>query len=232
MKLLEIRDLSILYKTGYKTNVALKDINLSVFNGEYICIVGNNGTGKSSLIKCILGLQKSYTGSISLFCNKNNISYVPQLNTIPLDFPATVEEIILTGTQKSNFKLPFYSKYDKISAKKAIKSVGLENLSKRKINELSGGQRQRVLLARALCKDPKLLILDEPCSGLDEKTTSDFYKLLENLNSKVHKTIIMITHDYTCVKRYATRVIKLENKVVFDGNVDSFFKKTNKGELL
>ena len=232
MKLLEIKDLSVLYKTGYKTNVALKNVNLSVFGGEYICIVGNNGTGKSSLIKCMLGLQKSDTGSISLFCNKNDISYVPQLNTIPLDFPATVEEIILTGTQKANFKLPFYSKCDKASSEKAIKSVGLERLSKRKINELSGGQRQRVFLARALCKNPKLLILDEPCSGLDEKTTNDFYELLGELNSKFNKTVIMITHDYNCVKNYATRVIKLENKVVFDGSVGSFFKENTKGELL
>ena len=124
----------------------------------------------------------------------------------------------------TGFSFPFYKKSDKIAAQKAICDVGLENFVNRRIGELSGGQRQRVLLARALCKKPKLLISDEPCTGLDKKTTDDFYNILNNFNKKNNTTIIMVSHDLVNLKKYATRVIKLENKVVFDGNVSALLK--------
>lgn len=224
MRLLEVNNLSVSYKTGYKSNVALNNVNLEVNSGEYVFVIGDNGTGKSTLLKCILGLIKEKKGSINLNCKSDEISYIPQLNTIPLEFPATVFEIVLTGTQKSGFSFPFYKKSDKIAAQKAICDVGLENFVNRRIGELSGGQRQRVLLARALCKKPKLLISDEPCTGLDKKTTDDFYNILNNFNKKNNTTIIMVSHDLVNLKKYATRVIKLENKVVFDGNVSALLK--------
>lgn len=232
MNLIEIKDLDVLYKTGYRMVFALKNITISIKAGEYLCIVGNNGTGKSSLIKSILGLIPISSGNIKLKCNKNEISYIPQLNTIPLDFPATVHELVLSGTQKSNMGLPFYKKEDKTFTEKAIRETGLKGLEKRRFCELSGGQQQRVLLARALCRNPKILILDEPCSGLDEKTTADFYELLLHLNTQHNTTIIMISHDLINVEKYATRIIKLDNAILFDGSVSEWMKKRNDGELI
>lgn len=222
MKLLEVKNLSVVYKNGYKTNLALKNVTFDIFAGEYICLVGDNGAGKSTLIKTILGLIDNYNGVVSVKCLKNQISYVPQLSTIPLDFPATVDEIVLSGTQVSGEYSPFYRQSAKLAAEIAIKNVNLKNFTKRRICELSGGQRQRVLLARALCKMPKLLILDEPCAGLDEKTTEEFYQILVNLNKNNGTTIIMVSHDLLRVKKYATRVIKLENKIVYDGKAATF----------
>lgn len=222
MKLLEVRNLNVTYRTGYKNSLALKDVNFDIFAGEYVCLVGDNGTGKSTLIKSILGLIENYSGIISVKCLKNQVSYVPQSSTIPLDFPATVDEIVLSGMQRAGTYLPFYKKDDKIAAENAIENVSLKKFMKRRICELSGGQRQRVLLARALCKAPKLLILDEPCSGLDEKTSDEFYGILDRLNKENNTTIIMVSHDLLRVKKYATRIIKLENKIVFDGKVAAF----------
>lgn len=232
MGLIEIKDLDVLYKTGYRVNFALKNINININSGEYLCIVGNNGTGKSSLLKSILGLIPISSGNIKLRCNKNEISYIPQLNTIPFDFPAVVHELILSGTQKSNIGLPFYTKKDKISTEKAIRETGLKGLENRRFWELSGGQQQRVLLARALCRNPRVLILDEPCSGLDEKTTGNFYELLLHLNTEHGATIIMSSHDLINVEKYATRIIKLDNALLFDGSVKEWTKKRNDGELI
>ena len=233
MNLIEIKGLDVLYKTGYRAIFALKNVNFNINFGEYLCIVGSNGTGKSSLIKSILGLVPISSGDIKLRCNKNEISYIPQLNTIPLDFPATVHELVLSGTQRSNMGLPFYKKEDKIFTKKAIRETGLKGLEKRRFCELSGGQQQRVLLARALCKKPKVLILDEPCSGFDEKATGDFYELLLHLNTEHSTTIIMISHDLINVEKYATRIIKLDNNtVIFDGSVKEWAKKRNDGEFI
>ncbi|MDQ5983858.1 MAG: High-affinity zinc uptake system ATP-binding protein ZnuC [Eubacteriales bacterium SKADARSKE-1] len=230
MNLIEIKNLDVLYKTGYRGISALKNVNANIKSGEYVCIIGNNGTGKSSLIKSILGLVSVSSGNIKLKCNKNEISYIPQFNTIPLDFPATVHELVLSGTQKSNMGLPFYTKEDKASTEKAVRETGLKGLEKRRFCELSGGQQQRVLLARALCKKPRILILDEPCSGLDEKTTADFYELLLHLNTQHGTTIIMISHDLINVEKYATRIIKLDKAILFDGSVSEWIKKRNDGE--
>lgn len=232
MKLIEITNLDVLYKIGYRPVVALKNINMSINRGEYLCIVGNNGTGKSSLIKSILGLIQVSSGMVKLKCDKSEIAYIPQLHTIPLDFPATVHELVLSGTQKPGKSFPFYKKEDKVFTQKVIHELGLCLLEKRRFCELSGGQQQRVLLARALCRQPKILILDEPCSGLDENTTEDFYKLLQKLNCKHNTTIIMISHDLVSVEKYADRIIKLDNNIVFDGPVNEWINKRNAGEVI
>lgn len=217
MNVLEIKNLFVSYSNSV-TSWVLDNISFNVPFGDYVCLIGNNGAGKTTLIKSILGLVPISKGNILLNCQKSEVSYIPQICSIPENFPASIKEIILSGTQKTSAKkFPFYSKNDKTIAEKIMNLVGLSKFSSSCICELSGGQRQRVLLSRALCKNPKLLILDEPCSGLDKNASENFYKLLKKLNTENNTTILMISHDLANVEKYAKRVIHLEKKIVFDG---------------
>ena len=225
MNVLEIKNLFVSYGNSHSSWV-LDNISFNLPFGDYVCLIGNNGAGKSTLIKSILDLIPINKGTISFNCKKSEISYIPQICSIPENFPATIKEIILSGTQKTtNKKLPFYSKKDKAIAEKAINAAGLSNFTSKSISELSGGQRQRVLLSRALCKNPKLLILDEPCSGLDKNASENFYKILKKLNTENNTTILMISHDLANVEKYAKRVIHLERKIVFDGQAKDYFNQ-------
>lgn len=222
MSIINIENLDVYYKIGYKTIFVLKNINLNIASGEYVCIIGNNGAGKSTLIKTLLGLNSIFNGKVNINCNKSDISYLPQAKGISLDFPATVEEIVISGTQniknKSN-KLLFYSKENKIQAKIAMEKAKIDFLAKRRFGELSGGQQQRVLFARAIAKKPKILILDEPCTGLDHDTAENFYGLLSQVNSNDKTTIIMVSHDLSAVKKFASKVVILNGEVKFFGSV-------------
>lgn len=214
MNILEINSLT----SSYNNNVAIENITLKVKEKEYLCIVGENGSGKSTLVKTIVGLQNKDKGSIKLNLKSQEISYLSQSSLKDLNFPATVKEVILAGTQKHK-KLPFYTKedYDKIND--VCKIFGINDLLNKKIGGLSGGQKQRVMLARALCKKPKLLILDEPCSGLDINVSRELYKTLSDLNKNQGITIIMVTHDLTEIKNYANRIIVLNKTIKYDGSV-------------
>ena len=221
MNVLEIKNLFVSYSNS-ATSWVLDNISFNVPFGDYVCLIGNNGAGKTTLIKSILGLVPISKGNILLNCQKSELSYIPQICSIPGNFPASIKEIILSGTQKpSTKKIPFY----KTIAEKIMNLVGLSEFSSSCICELSGGQRQRVLLARALCKNPKLLVLDEPCSGLDKKASENFYKLLKKLNTENNTTILMISHDLANVEKYAKRVIHLEKKIVFDGLAKDYFNQ-------
>lgn len=226
MSLIAINHLSVNYRVGCKTVFVLKDINLTVSAGDYVCILGNNGSGKSTLIKTILGLNPASSGDVKVNCPKNDISYLPQASGISLDFPATVEEIVLSGMQsmQNKFKLPFYNKENKRQAEVALEKAKITNLAKRRFGELSGGQQQRVLFARAIVKSPKILILDEPCTGLDHETAEDFYKLLKQVNLKDKTTIVMISHDLDAVKKYASKVAVLSGELKFCGSVAQWEK--------
>ncbi|MBR1779505.1 MAG: ATP-binding cassette domain-containing protein, partial [Clostridia bacterium] len=148
-------------------------------------------------------------------------------------FPATVFELVLSGSQKPYlWRVPFYTKKDKSIAKKAIETVNLSDLARKRISELSGGQRQRVLLARAICREPKLLVLDEPCAGLDKESSENFYGLLRKLNMENKTTIIMVSHDTLNIKKYAQRVIYLEKKVKFDGPTKVYFESRVAGNVV
>ena len=174
---------------NYGNFKALNNINFEMNAGELIFITGANGSGKSTFIKTIAGLIKIASGKI---LKPSKIAYVPQIETADRDFPATVFEIVITGMQRPR-KL-FYTRQDKQEAKKIINALGLENLVTRKLNTLSGGQYRRVFLARALCGKPELLLLDEPCAGLDIKSHRDFYDILAKINS-YGTAIMIVTHD-------------------------------------
>lgn len=217
MNILEVNSLT----SSYNGNVAIEDVTFKVKDKEYICIVGENGSGKSTLVKTIVGLQPKDKGNIKLAVNPNEISYLSQSSLKDLTFPATVKEIILSGTQKHG-KSPFYTKEDKEEVENVCKTLGITDLLNKRIGSLSGGQRQRVMLARALCKHPKLLILDEPCSGLDINISNELYKILSDLNKNEGITIIMVTHDLNEIKNYATRIIMLNRTIKYDGSVEDW----------
>ena len=217
MEILEVKNLSVKYNEHF----ALKDVSFKVKDKEYICLVGKNGSGKSTLLKTISGLVKKDSGDINLKISRADVSYLAQNNMNDINFPATAKEIILTGVQRHGIK-PFYTKEDEKALAKIIRDLKIEDLLNKKIGDLSGGQRQRVLLARTLIGNPKVLLLDEPCSGLDVSTIKNFYKILDELYEKSDITIIMATHDLDEIHNKSIRVIALEQKVVFDGNIKDY----------
>ena len=188
---------------GYDGKAVVSGLNFEINDGDYLCIVGENGSGKTTLMKTLLGLIPLLGGSIQGL-NKNDIGYLPQISDIQKDFPATVEEVVLSGTKKL-----FYRKKEKDLMRFNLERLNIANLSKCKFSELSGGQRQRVLLARALCASKKILLLDEPVSGLDPKATAMMYEIIDKLNKEDGMTIIMISHDLNGSLKYASNVLNV-----------------------
>lgn len=191
---------------GYDGKAVVSGLNLKINDGDYLCIVGENGSGKTTLMKTLLGLIPLLGGSIQGL-NKNDIGYLPQISDIQKEFPATVEEVVLSGTKKL-----FYRKKEKDLMRFNLERLNIANLSKCKFSELSGGQRQRVLLARALCASKKILLLDEPVSGLDPKAAAMMYEIINKLNKEDGMTIIMISHDLNGSLKYASNVLNVGEK--------------------
>ena len=214
MSQIECKDVSV----KYENQVVLEDISFSIEQGDYLCIVGENGSGKSTLVKTILGLENSKLGQIVFGegLNKNEIGYLPQQTQAQKDFPASVYEVVLSGCLNSKGFSPFYSMKDKKLANEMIKSLGIENIKRKSFRELSGGQQQRVLLARALCATKKIIILDEPITGLDPTVTREMYSLIKEINKK-GITIIMVSHDINFAVNNASKILHLKKNIKFFG---------------
>ncbi|HYY40271.1 MAG TPA: metal ABC transporter ATP-binding protein [Nitrososphaera sp.] len=222
MQVVEIDRLSY----AYSDNLVLNNISFSIGEGDILGIIGPNGAGKTTLFSCMLGLLNDYTGTIKIFGedikNKNSkifesIGYIPQKKTIEQNFPATVEEIVSLGITISG----------KISREKiasALETVDLLVQKDRRVGELSGGQQQRVLIAKAMVDNPKLLILDEPVTGIDHETQNRFYSLLKKLNHENRITIIWASHDLDAVNRLATSVACINRSMFFHGKTHEFFE--------
>ena len=212
---------------GYENRAIQENLNFSINAGDYLCIVGENGSGKSTLMKTLLHLQPPISGTIELGdgLHKNEIGYLPQQTLVQRDFPASVKEIVLSGCQGRCGWRPFYNKEDKEIARKAMEKMMIQDLQDRCYRELSGGQQQRVLLARALCAAKKILLLDEPVSGLDPKVTAEMYQLIEDLNKKDEITIIMISHDIEAAVRYATHILHIGEHCFF-GNKKQYLESS------
>ncbi len=226
MSLITVRNLSL----GYDSRVIVRDLNFSVNAGEYLCIVRENGSGKSTLMKTLLRLQKPISGQIETGdgLNADEIGYLPQQTEIQRDFPASVREIVLSGRLNHCRKRFFYNKEDKEIAAKNMERMGILPLENRCYRELSGGQQQRVLLARALCAAEKILLLDEPVSGLDPKVTQEMYDLIENLN-KEGITIVMISHDIQAALHYASHILHIGDTVFF-AEKEKYLAEIQKGK--
>ena len=207
---------------GYDGRTVLQGLNFEVNPGDYLCIVGENGSGKSTLMKTILGLQAPIGGRILTGdgLRKNEIGYLPQQTQTQKDFPASVREIVLSGCQGRCGSRPFYSKDEKQLAAEAMDKMQITQLAGRCYRELSGGQQQRVLLARALCATRKMLLLDEPVSGLDPRVTAEMYGLIETLNREEGITVMMISHDISAALKYASHILHIGDSVFFGTKAD------------
>lgn len=210
---------------GYDGRAVTRDLTFEVNKGDYLCIVGENGAGKSTLIKTLLGLMEPLEGSITTDegLKTYEIGYLPQQTVVQRDFPAFVWEIVLSGTLAKCGRRPFYSRQEKKDAEENMKKMSIWELRKKCYRNLSGGQQQRVLLARALCATTKLLLLDEPVSGLDPKVTTEFYQLVEGLN-KEGITIIMVSHDIHAAVQYANYILHINQKQFFFGEKEAYLK--------
>lgn len=225
MSQLECKNLTL----GYGSKTVIENLSFSVNKGDYLCIVGENGSGKSTLMKTILRLLKPLAGTITTGDGllADEISYLPQQTDVQRDFPASVREIVLSGCQSRCGKRPFYNKAEKQLAAAAMEKLGITDLAKKCYRELSGGQQQRTLLARALCAAQKMLLLDEPVTGLDPAATEEMYGLIEELN-KDGITIIMISHDIEAALKHATHVLHIGNGgAAFFGDVKEYDRHIN-----
>jgi len=224
MALLECKNISV----TYDKSPVITDVNFSVEQGDYLCIVGENGSGKSTLIKTILGIVNKSSGEI-LFADdfsKHEIGYLPQTSSIRSDFPASVWEVVLSGCLNNTGKKPFYSSKEKDLAERNMALLGITELKKECYNTLSGGQRQKVLLARALCASSRLLILDEPTTGLDPIATPEFYKTVKRLNKEQNITVIAVTHDINTALCDSNKILHLSHKGHFFGDTSDYIKNT------
>ena len=214
---------------GYENKVVAKNLNFKIDQGDYLCVVGENGTGKSTLIKTLLGMIKPLNGEVIANVqgkNHKGVGYLPQQTQAQKDFPASVWEVVLSGVLNNDHRCPFYNKKDKAEAEKNMEKLNILDLKKRCYRELSGGQQQRVLLARALCATDSVLILDEPVTGLDPAASMEFYETIKDLNKKENVTIIMVSHDIKNALNYATHILHLEQENDFFGTVEEY-KKSN-----
>lgn len=208
---------------GYHSAL-MRDLNFTVHAGDYLCILGENGAGKSTLMKTILGLLAPLEGSVTFGdgVRANEIGYLPQQTQTQRDFPATVWEVALSGCQGRCGLRPFYTRAEKELARQSLTRMDMAHLSGRCYRELSGGQQQRVLLARALCAAGRLLILDEPITGLDPAAAQDLYKTLSYLNTKEGMAIVMVTHDLGPALRSARSVLHIGQRGTFLGPVADY----------
>lgn len=215
---------------GYEDHDAVLDLNLEIAPGDYLCVVGENGSGKSTLIKGLLGLLKPTKGTLTVSeeLRKGGIGYLPQQTAAQKDFPATVYEVVLSGTLGRRGNRPFYSGAEKSLAGANMHRLGIEDLAGRCYRDLSGGQQQRTLIARALCATDRMLILDEPITGLDPSAIQEFYHLVRRLNREDGITIIMVSHDIRNVIPQANKILHLQQRVVFCGSAEDY-KKSGAG---
>ena len=219
LKVVEIDHLTI----EYPDVKAIDDVSFMVNQGDFLGIIGPNGAGKSTLFASMLGLNAKYKGTIKFFGtdikkSKNylkEIGYVPQKPIFEKNFPATVNDVVKMGLQKESDE----NKIDEI-----LQQLWIHELSERRIGELSGGQQQRVFIAKALVNNPKVLILDEPVTGIDQQSIDLFYSILKELNSKQNITIIWSSHDLDAVNKLANHVACLNRTLFFHGESDDFFE--------
>ncbi len=209
---------------GYEGTVVTEGLNFTVESGDYLFILGENGSGKSTLIKALLGLKPQLSGNIDFVgeVRKNEIGYLPQQTLVQRDFPASVREIVQSGCVNRCGIRPFYNKEEKKLAKDMMERLEITRLAKRCYRELSGGQQQRVLLARALCAARKMILLDEPVTGLDPKAANEMYELIDGLNKKDGITVIMVSHDMNAAVKYAEHILHIGGKQMFFGTKNDY----------
>lgn len=219
---------------GYENMTVLEHVSFELKEADYLCVVGENGAGKSTLIKCLAGLKKPAEGQIELSPElaRGDVGYLPQQTAIQRDFPASVREVVMSGCLNRSRIIPFYTKADRERASKHMEELGITHLFDRSYRELSGGQQQRVLLARALCASGRLLILDEPVTGLDPVITSEIYDIIKTFNKKYNITIIMVSHDVKTAVKSANKILHLKHSVQFFGSTGDYINSSAGREFI
>lgn len=206
---------------GYDGKKVIENLSFIVNAGDYLCIIGENGSGKTTLMKALLKLKSPISGEITIGSGlkATEIGYLPQQTKAQRDFPASVREIVQSGCLNHCGLRPYFNRKEKRLADSSMERLGIGHLAKRCYRELSGGQQQRVLLARGLCAAGKVLLLDEPVSGLDPKATREMYELIYELND-CGITIIMISHDMNSAVKYATHILQIGEQTFFGTKED------------
>ena len=220
MAIITVKDTSF----AYEGRTVLEDVSFTLSAGDYLCVVGENGSGKSTLIKGLLGLKQPERGSI-LFgegLKPTEIGYLPQQTQLQRDFPASVGEVVLSGCLNALGRRLHYTAEDRERARMNMERMGIEELVNKSYQDLSGGQQQRVLLARARCATKKLLLLDEPVTGLDPIATGEMYNLIKLVNLCDGITVIMVSHDIHEAVRYASHILHLGHRQLYFGSAADY----------
>jgi zinc transport system ATP-binding protein len=212
---------------GYGGCSAVSDLDFKIEEADYLAVVGDNGSGKTTLIKGLLGQLEPISGTIqkSALLRPGSIGYLPQQHALQKNFPASVEEVVLSGRLARRGILTFSRKRDRQAARSALRVLGAEELINARYCELSGGQQQRILLARALAVGPeylKLLILDEPMNGLDPHIKRELYELIAELNSDKGIAIVMVSHDVKAAVSFAKNILLLDRSQGYYGDAHAF----------
>lgn len=213
---LELKNVS----AGYDRHDILKDVSFFAEENEFLGIIGPNGGGKTTLLRVILGLLKPTSGSVSVLGMdpakaRSHIGYVPQYIHYDRQFPIKVWDVVLMGRLGKLGWKPFFTDRDKEAALNALRRVQMEEFRDHQLSQLSGGQQQRVLIARALCTEPKLILLDEPTASIDQKMQASIYELLQELNGST--TIILVTHDIGVLSTYVKKIGCINKYFIYHG---------------
>ncbi len=219
---------------GYRNEVVLEDVTLRVARGDFVGLLGPSGSGKTTLLRTLLGATRVHRGSVRVdgqpvAGRRPRVGYVPQLETVDWNFPVTVQEAVLMGCAMSSGPFPWARRQDQELARDMMERLGIGELARRHIRELSGGQQQRVFLARALVSNPRLLLLDEPTSGVDIKTRDDVLHLLDELNHQ-GVTVLMTTHELNAVAAHLPWVVCINRRVIAEGPPSDVFTPQILGE--
>ncbi len=203
---------------SYETDTVLEDVSFSLYQGDYVGLIGPNGGGKTTLIKVILGLVTPFRGKVSVMgesakSGRRFVGYVPQLQVLDKHFPISIWDVVSMGRLTPGFSKLHLSDRDREVIETALRQTGMLDLHKRAMNELSGGQRQRVYISRALAAEPKILLLDEPTASVDAHASTQVYELLAKLNEKI--SILLISHDMTAISSYVKTIGCINRRLVY-----------------
>lgn len=226
MALITLKDVTI----AFEGVVAVENANLSIERGDYLVIVGENGSGKSTLIRAILGLVRPQRGRVNYGdgLQKNQIGYLPQQTIQQRDFPASVEEVVMSGCINRLNGRPFFGRSQRALAEEKMRMLDVGDLRRKSYRTLSGGQQQRVLLARALCATDSILLLDEPVTGLDPDATEELYAIIRTLNREHGVAIVMVSHDLNGALKDAGKVLVMNRGVDFFGSIEAYEEQFRK----
>jgi zinc transport system ATP-binding protein len=216
MNIISIKDLWI-YREDH---IVLENINLEIFEGDFLGLIGPNGGGKSTLLMTILGLLKPDRGDVKVLglepkAARGSIGYMPQKTSLDKSFPVSALEVVLMGRYSRAGFMRRYQPEDREAAFRALEAVDMEDRAAKEMGTLSGGEQQRILIARAIVSQPKLLLLDEPASGIDATQQTEFNELLSRLNK--YTTIVLVSHDLTAVSSYVGKIACLNHKLYYHG---------------